>query len=282
MLLGLTQTAEPQYYKIDLVSNLLFKDKDILATCTRYIWKYMVMEQVTYYDWLVSLEVMETQQPDLGAIQKTADFLRLTNKPLEKLVLLLDGNGIIKEVQNKSEIWEKWNALKTEYVASKEEISSVEEAVIEKCRDDFRQLKNVLNSSLLHFSFFAPVYNVHPDNTLKRNLTFSSVVNSGSMLYNTVKQKITEDSDNKNWLLKHYCQHNDYGSINLQKRYNKEFKKILNAPFDYQFRYDGTSVYSPKTGLLQSAKATITEQASSEFIYTCEVNILLLEKGEIL
>lgn len=281
-MLGLIHTAEPQYYKIDLTGNLVFKDKNILSTSTHYIWKYSVIEEVDYKEWLVSLEVVKVEQDNIAAIEKTTDFLKITNIPLEKLVLLLNVNGRINEVQNQNEILEKWHALKADYIASKEEMSPEEKAIIEKCTNDFRQLKSVLNSSLLHFIFFAPVYDVHSDNTLKENLTFSSVVNSGAILYNKVKLKIDEDSGVKDWVVKHHCKHYDYGSINLMRKYNKEFKKFLDAPFNYNFQYDATSIYSRKTGLLQSSKATIIEEASSEFIYTCEVNILLMEKGEIL
>lgn len=279
-MLRLHCTDKPQYYKIHLETDILFKEKKILVTSTEYIWEYSIIEKITYDKWMISLKVLSENQTNIAATRHTTDFLKITNRPLEEIILQLDGNGVITTIENINEVLEKWNSAKTEYLSNKVAIPQEEQKVIDKCDVDFRNLKTVLNCSLLHFIFFSPVYNVHPENTLKRTLVFPSVINSGVPLYNTIRQNlIPKDSY---WDVNQYCRHTDYGSGNLRKKYRNELTKFLNAPFDYQFRYDASSQYDYQTGLLQTSTTTITEQASEEYLYTAKVSISLTSNDQLL
>lgn len=277
-MLRLTYSEESKYYKVRLETNLLFLNKTILSTETEYIWKYRTIEQLSYNTWIVSLKVLSQNQTNITATHNATDFLNLTNKPFEELILQLDGNGAIVKIHNKNEVIEKWNIVKNEYISKNIKFWQEEQKIFDKCDDDFRDLLTVLKSSLLHFIFFSPVYYVHPDNTIKRNLTFPSVVNSGTPLYNTIRQKII--SNNDIWEVNQHCQHTDYGSTNLKKKYNNELTKFLNAPFDYQFHYDAKSIYDSQNGLLKTSNVSITEQASEDYIYRAKVSISLTTKDQ--
>lgn len=115
-MLRLTYSEESKYYKVRLETNLLFLNKTILSTETEYIWKYRTIEQLSYNTWIVSLKVLSQNQTNITATHNATDFLNLTNKPFEELILQLDGNGTIVKIHNKNEVIEKWNIVKNEYI----------------------------------------------------------------------------------------------------------------------------------------------------------------------
>lgn len=257
-------------YSINFNTLLFFDDKNVVNSNTSYIWKFSTIEKRDFEHWVVELTIMDSSHTTEHDVLPTADFANLLNKPLEKLRLLLDYDGTIIKVLNKNEILQKWNLIKKDLEKRAENNQPELKNVINSSNGDFHNPTDRIKNSLLHFLFLSPVY--FDAEKKMRVFRYPSVVNAGETLVNHTKQTLTSYNLDE-YIFKLTCEHDDYGTTNLSKKYNRSLGTFLTAPVDYYFKFNSTNCYDKHTGLLKSIKAELKEHASSQFHHTFTINI---------
>ncbi len=263
-------------YKIDVFQKLIVNSRSFVNSETNIIWSLFV-EEVSIGSIIVSIITKQNIVVNTTPNSKDlTDFSLIFNRPFERIQLKLSKYGSIEEVVNQKEILEKWQQLKRNELAAYYTDVNMKGLFIAGDAEFSSSLK-VLQQNILYALFFNEIYAQAIENkNYKRNpVNISSKLFQGNMIALDRSQFITI-SDNKVILKDTFIQ-NQFEYLNLKKLYDKDYKAIIGAEFQYRHICDATAIYNPSSGHLEKVTATIEERANHSLFHTMQYNIELIK-----
>ena len=259
MNLKYTNTNFPLRYKIQQKTVFTFNGMAISDTSAEAIWRIDNWKK-NNEGYIVSL-TSEKHETNSNASQM-ADLITLMGKfniPMTDLMIQLNEKGKPIEVLNQTEIYNKWVGLRDGELSKFKEEEQTNNILIAGDKDYSNTLPIILNSSY-YMLFFPPVYGQKKSSNSKFNkINLGSTLFQGSNVEINIGENVIGMTDSGISM-----NHIGLGCIDdynkAEKAFNDGYKKIVEEPFDYEYRYNADYLYNTN-GVLIKSNAEIQEKA---------------------
>ncbi len=220
--------------------------------------------------WYMSVDVVEYPQTDQPASKPFHELLKLLNKPTAQLELFFNDQWYLQKIVNKAAILSCWQEIRKEIATQLGDSKEVLELIKEKDMEI-----NNLEVGLPESTGYLILFNSFSRNKKIRFFTPSVLSSDGEL---DISLSVREEGGETGLLA--YEGEGVLSSISaLEKEYNQQVKLYAgNAPFTYHCVMQMEYLFDNTDDMLQKAVATITEQASEQYVYN---HNLVFERTEV-
>ncbi len=201
------------------------------------------------------------------------DLLHSIEAVTRHLELQLGPDKTVSGIRNQEEIWHKWESVKEKEFKFLELINQNNKQVIDKYDQEIAQTGENLQHSLMYQLMFYPFSEDQPQSGPFAARETPSVLFPGELLTYASGYEINEAAAGYEMKVKGAA---ETVPPQFAKRYEQEYKEMLNLPLEYDFSLEGSYSFNGES-VLAEAVFHVKERLNDLMFYVCEYHIELLK-----
>ncbi|WP_406823633.1 hypothetical protein [Pedobacter sp. KACC 23697] len=280
----LTYRGEPNNlnYVIIQQQKTVANDQTISDTETKMLWQLenILVDNEGYQLYLNQIEhdVLKTN----SQLQHLAAFAKLFNSPTSRLHLRFTKTGKLISVLNQAEILSIWQNMKENELSSLVNANSNESKLIIKAGDnDFANSVSLIGDGILYQLLFPAFYDLGNESRVdKVERDFRSNIFNEKRI-NLSGERIVEGAGVDEIIIKETFINEKKGNYTQEilEIYNLQYKPILIAELDYEYRVNINYKVFKNSGVLKNVECEVEERLNNNFYFRSHYSFKLKKEN---